>query len=170
MKTIYDYEKAYEVANNEFQLHVPINMNNNGITGLPRSPIDDNSPLTRTYMRLVSLPCFIIGTTEIGNKYFHFSYKMQIDGTTTYINLANILIRTSIHVTKVMIRSNINFAGLIKLYIGGNINFPYVVYNTSTVMFNINRTFNNLDRFVIETQDNKRRIIFYTIFYRPYNF
>ena len=168
--TIYDYEKAYEVANNEFQLHVPINMNNNGITGLPRSPIDDNSPLTRTYMRLVSLPCFIIGTTEIGNKYFHFSYKMQIDRTTTYINLANILIRTSIHVIKVMIRSNINFAGLIKLFIGGNVNFPYVVFNTSAVIFNINRTFNNLDRFLIETQDNKRRIIFYTIFYRPYDF
>ena len=29
--TIYDYEKAYEVANNEFQLHVPINMNGNDI-------------------------------------------------------------------------------------------------------------------------------------------
>ena len=33
--TIYDYEKAYEVANNEFQMHVPINMNNNKIMGLP---------------------------------------------------------------------------------------------------------------------------------------
>ena len=33
--TIYDYEKAYEVANNQFQLHVPINMNNNKIMGLP---------------------------------------------------------------------------------------------------------------------------------------
>ena len=33
--TVYDYEKAYEMANNEFQLHVPINMNNNKIMGLP---------------------------------------------------------------------------------------------------------------------------------------
>ena len=167
--TIYDYEKAYEVANNEFQLHVPINMNNNGITGLPRSPIDDNSPLTRTYMRLVSLPCFIMGVTEIGNRYLHFSYKMQIDGTTTYMRLANIFNKTSIHVIKVMIQSNIHFNGLIKLFIG-NANFPYVLYNVSAIMFNINRTFNNSNQICIETRDNKRRIIFYTIYYRPYNF
>ena len=32
---IYDYERATEVANNQFQLHVPINMNNNKIMGLP---------------------------------------------------------------------------------------------------------------------------------------
>ena len=167
--TIYDYEKAYEVANNEFQLHVPINMNNNGITGLPRSPIDDNSPLTRTYMRLVSLPCFIMGVTEIGNRYLHFSYKMQIDGKTTYMRLANIFNKTSIHVIKVMTQSNIHFNGLVKLFIA-NINFPYMLFNVSAVMFNINRTFNNSNRICIETQDNKRRIIFYTIYYRPYNF
>ena len=29
--TIYDYEKAYEVVNNQFQMHVPINMNGNDI-------------------------------------------------------------------------------------------------------------------------------------------
>ena len=167
--TIYDYEKVYEVANNQFQMHVPVDMNNNGITGLPRSPIDDNSPLTRTYMRLVSLPCFIMGVTEIGNRYLHFSYKMQIDGKTTYMRLANIFNKTSIHVIKVMIQSNTHFNGLVKLFIG-NVNFPYVLYNVSAVMFNINRTFNNSNQICIETGDNKRRIIFYTIYYRPYNF
>ena len=32
--TIYDYELAYQVVNNEFQLHVPLNMNGNKILGL----------------------------------------------------------------------------------------------------------------------------------------
>ena len=70
--SIFDYEKAYEVSNNNLQIHIPINMNNNGIKGLPRSPIDDNGPLTRTYMRLVSFPCILVGTTEIGTTQCHF--------------------------------------------------------------------------------------------------
>ena len=41
--TIYDYEKAYEVANNQFQLHVPIDMNNNKITGLALATNDSDA-------------------------------------------------------------------------------------------------------------------------------
>ena len=169
--TIYDYEKAYEVANNEFQLHVPINMNNNGITGLQRSPIDDNSPLTRTYMRHVSLPCILTGTTNIHTKYFDFSYEMQIGSTTTRIMLADILRGKSIYILNVMIRSNVNLHGLIKLFfIGSGINYPYMIFNAPGVVFNINRTFSSLNAIKIETTDNTRRRFFYTIFYRPYDF
>ena len=46
--TIYDYEKAYEVANNKFQLHVPINMNNNKITGLADAT-DDGDAISKKY-------------------------------------------------------------------------------------------------------------------------
>ena len=41
--TIYDYEKAYEVANNQFQLHFPIDMNNNKITGLALATNDSDA-------------------------------------------------------------------------------------------------------------------------------
>ena len=41
--TIYDYEKAYEVANNLFQLHIPIDMNNNKITGLALATNDSDA-------------------------------------------------------------------------------------------------------------------------------
>ena len=41
--TIYDYEKAYEVANNQFQMHVPIDMNNNKITGLALATNDSDA-------------------------------------------------------------------------------------------------------------------------------
>ena len=46
--TIYDYEKAYEVANNQFQLHVPIDMNNNKITGLGVAT-DDNDAISKKF-------------------------------------------------------------------------------------------------------------------------
>ena len=46
--TIHDYEKAYEVANNQFQLHVPIDMNNNKITGLGVAT-DDNDAISKKF-------------------------------------------------------------------------------------------------------------------------
>ena len=46
--TIYDYEKAYEVANNQFQLHVPIDMNNHKITGLGVAT-DDNDAISKKF-------------------------------------------------------------------------------------------------------------------------
>ena len=46
--TIYDYEKAYEVANNKFQLHVPVDMNNHKITGLG-VVTDDNDAISKKF-------------------------------------------------------------------------------------------------------------------------
>ena len=167
--TIYDYEKAYEVANNEFQLHVPINMNNNGINGLPRSPIDDNSPLTRTYMRLVSFPCLLVGATEIGVNTNRFSYELQIDGTTTNITLASILGANSLHVLNVRVTSTSKLNGRYRLVID-SFAYPYVAYNVNTLIYNINRTFHKHDFFQMESTDGVRKRFMYTIFYRPYNF
>ena len=167
--TIYDYEKAYEVANNEFQLHVPINMNNNGINGLPRSPIDDNSPLTRTYMRLVSFPCLLVGATEIGVNTNRFSYELQIDGTTTNITLASILGANSLHVLNVRVTSTSKLNGRYRLVIDSFV-YPYVAYNVNTLIYNINRTFHKHDFFQMESTDGVRKRFMYTIFYRPYNF
>ena len=41
--TIYDYKKAYEVADNKFQLHVPIDMNNQKITNLANASSDGDA-------------------------------------------------------------------------------------------------------------------------------
>ena len=46
--TIYDYEKAYEVVNNEFQLHVPVDMNNQKIIGLGVAT-DDNDAISKKF-------------------------------------------------------------------------------------------------------------------------
>ena len=64
--TIYDYKKAYEVANNEFQLHVPIDMNNNKITGLS-APTGDNDAVNKKYLTDSVLPSYIWGITSTNN-------------------------------------------------------------------------------------------------------
>ena len=47
-KTIYDYEKAYEVVDNKFQMHVPVDMNNHKITGLGVAT-DDNDAISKKF-------------------------------------------------------------------------------------------------------------------------
>ena len=46
--TIYDYEKAYEVVDNKFQMHVPVDMNNHKITGLGVAR-DDNDAISKKF-------------------------------------------------------------------------------------------------------------------------
>ena len=46
--TIYDYEKAYEVVNDQLQMHLPIDMNNNKITGLGVAT-DDNDAISKKF-------------------------------------------------------------------------------------------------------------------------
>ena len=167
--TIYDYEKGYEVSNNNLQIHIPINMNNNGIMGLPRSPIDDNGPLTRTYMRLVSFPCLLVGTSEIGVNNYHFSYELQIDGTTTNIKLASILGANSLHILNVRVTSNTILNGLYSLIFNDR-SYPTFAYNVNTIIYNINRSFHGFNLIQMKSTDNVRRRFMYTIFYRPYNF
>ena len=58
--TIYDYEKAYEVANNKFQLHVPINMNDHKITGLATAT-QDTDAISRLYIKNFSYNSIIVG-------------------------------------------------------------------------------------------------------------
>ena len=167
--TIYDYEKAYEVANNKLQIHIPINRNNNGINGLPRSPIDDNGPLTRTYMRLVSFPCILVGTTEIGTRTFHFSYEMKLDGTTTNIRLSSVLGRQSMHILRVVIWTNKPLNGTYKLIINNNI-FDSNASGEVGLVYNLNAAYHGFSRILIESSDSERKRFFYTIHYRPYNF
>ena len=167
--TIYDYEKAYEVANNKLQIHIPINMNNNGINGLPQSPIDDNGPLTRTYMRLVSFPCILVGITEIGTRTFHFSYEMQLDGITTNIRLSSVLKTESMYILKVVIWTNKPLNGTYKLIINNRI-LANAASNVNGLVYNLNSTYHGFNRILIESSDSIRKRFFYSIHYRPYNF
>ena len=169
--TIYDYEKAYEVSNNNLQIHIPINMNNNRIRGLPRSPIDDNGPLTRTYMRLVSFPCLLVGTTEIGTTQCHFSYEMKLDGTTTNIRLANILCGISIRLLKIVIWTNKRLNGTYKLIMNNRV-ISGIASNVIGLVYNLNFAIHGFNRIFIETATNDRKRFFtpYNVYYRPYNF
>ena len=80
--TIYDYEKAYEVANNKFQLHVPVDMNNHKITGLGVAT-DDNDAISKKFfndniylsidLRTPQQSGYVWELRDAGNKKLQFS-------------------------------------------------------------------------------------------------
>lgn len=49
---IYDYEKAYEIINETFKMHMSIDMNGQKIKGLPNLQINTTQPLS--YLRIGS--------------------------------------------------------------------------------------------------------------------
>ena len=62
--TIYDYELAYQVVNNQFQMHVPINMNNNKMTGLALATNDDDAVSKKFFIDNLIQPRITYVTTR----------------------------------------------------------------------------------------------------------
>ena len=49
--SIYDYENAYEITNNEFLLHIPVVMNNKDLNGLQTPPASNSSAISLDYLK-----------------------------------------------------------------------------------------------------------------------
>ena len=80
--TIYDYEKAYEVANNKFELHVPIDMNGNEITNL-KPPVTPADAVNKRHLFLAHSGHFYWGKTVRtpgqSKYYFHLTSGLILD-------------------------------------------------------------------------------------------
>ena len=86
--TIYDYEKAYEVANNQFQLHVPIDMNNNKITGLALATNDSDAISKKFFIDNVYLSIKVTTPNQSG-----FEWELRDSGNKK-LQFASIYIKT----------------------------------------------------------------------------
>ena len=87
--TIYDYEKAYEVVNDQFQMHVPIDMNGNKILGL--------------FNKI--LPSYAYGTTlesSLGCD-FNISRTVHLTFTEIYIDKIKFMLKKIIHQSRITI-------------------------------------------------------------------
>ena len=133
--TIYDYEKAYEVAKNEFQMHVPIEMNGNKILGLSASISDK------------ILPSYIWGRT------LRSSFRCEFQNP-----ILSTLILDSIHIVSIKIFAQSTYlsstnhvlivqADKIATY---DLNFS----TNKTITVNMNRSYQNVDHIHIQFNDN----------------
>ena len=143
--SIYDYEKTFEVANNEFQLHVPVNMNNNRITNLADpSAISD----------------------AISKKYFINSIlQLSVNFMTPFIGGQNWVLKDS------MSNENLQFPEIFSKKINiyhNRFSTDIMSKSTNNTIVNINARFVNVTKITILTSLIISKIQFYgTISYRP---
>ena len=160
--TIYDYEKAYEVANNEFQLHVPIDMNNNKITGLS-APTGDNDAVTKKYLTDSVLPSYIWGITSTNNA--------SCDFLAPYGDVVLKIGKIFIDSIKIFSQSNYpiqsNHSLIIQTNVSSiyNINFAF----NKTITVNINRYFRNINYIRINFSDRKNMSFRFLIRYKTFS-
>ena len=161
--TIYDYEKAYEVVNNQFQMHVPINMNNNKITGLP-APTSENDPITKKYMNDNKFQSYIFSLTDYSshNCYFLVPFGDILFG----IHLADYL--NKIYIQSVSILSFRRYNTNHDLVINDH-HYRLDFSRGTSADISVERLFNNINNINIRFSDKQRKRFFYCIKFNPYS-
>ena len=129
--TIYDYEKAYEVANNKFELHVPLNLNGNKILGL--------------FNKI--LPSYAYGTTLESSLGCDFNISRTVH-----------LTFTKIYIDKIKIYAKKNYPSESNhdiTFYGDRSVFYDIDFSTSKILtLNINRYFENISNIRINFDDD----------------
>ena len=129
--TIYDYEKVYEVANNQFQLHVPLNLNGNKILGL--------------FNKI--LPSYAYGTTLESSLGCDFNISRTVH-----------LTFTKIYIDKIKIYAKKNYPSESNhdiTFYGDKSVFYDIDFSTSKILtVNINRYFENISNIRINFDDD----------------
>ena len=160
--TIYDYEKAYEVANNKFELHIPLEMNNNKITGLS-APIGNNDAVTKKYLTDSVLPSYIWGITSTNNA--------SCDFLTPYGDFVLKIGEMFIGSIKIFSQFNYSFQSNHSLVIQTNVSSIYNInfaFN-KTITININRYFRNINYIRINFSDRKNKSFMFLIQYKTFS-
>ena len=151
--TIYDYELATQVTDNKFQLHIPINMNDNKITGLS-APTGDNDAVTKKYLTDSVLPSYIWGITSTNNA--------SCDFLTPYGDVVLKIGEIFIDSIKIFSQSNYpiqsNHSLIIQTNVSSIYNINFAFNKTTTV--NINRFFRNINYIRINFSDRKKSFRF----------
>ena len=159
--TIYDYEKAYEVVNTVFQMHIPMNMNNNKISGLS-APTDNNDAVTKKYLTDGILPSYIWGTTSTNNVSCNF--------LTPYGDVLK-MSEMFIDSIKIFARSNYPISSNHTLIIQTNVSAIYNMYFefNKTITININRYFQNINYIRINFSDRINKSFKFLIQYKTFS-
>ena len=160
--TIYDYELATQVTDNKFQLHIPINMNDNKITGLS-APTGDNDAVTKKYLTDSVLPSYIWGITSTNNA--------SCDFLTPYGDVVLKIGEIFIDSIKIFSQSNYpiqsNHSLIIQTNVSSiyNINFAF----NKTITVNINRYFRHINYIRINFSDRKNKSFRFLIRYKTFS-
>ena len=164
--TIYDYEKAYEVANNQFQLHVPIDMNNNKITNL-KPPVTPADAVNKRHLFLANSGHFYWGKTVRtpgqSKYYFHLTSGFILD--TPKIFVVNILLHAE-KTYPLSTNHKLNISNHHGLTLHYNINLS----TRRTINIGVNRYEDYQNYYVTHNGAGDNRVYQFVIYYKPYEY
>ena len=164
--TIYDYEKAYEVANNQFQLHVPIDMNNNKITNL-KPPVTPADAVNKRHLFLANSGHFYWGKTVRtpgqSKYYFHLTSGFILDTPKMYV--VNILL----HAEKTY-PSSTNHKLNISDHSGTTYHYDIDLSTRRTIDIGVNRYEDYKNYYVTHNGAGDNRVYQFVIYYKPYEY
>ena len=161
--TIYDYEKAYEVANNQFQMHVPIDMNNNQITNL-KPPVTPTDAVNKSYLFLANSGHFYWGKTVRtpgqSKYYFHLTSGFILNTPKMYV--INILL----HAEKTYPSSTNHKLNILDYY--GYIHHYNIDLSTRRTIDIVVNTYGFKSYYVTHNGVGDNRVYQFVIYYKPY--
>ena len=164
--TIYDYEKAYEVANNQFQLHVPIDMNNNKITNL-KPPVTPADAVNKRHLFLAHSGHFYWGKTVRtpgqSKYYFHLTSGLILDTPKMFV--VNILLHAE-KTYPLSTNHKLNISNHRGLTLHYNINLS----TKRTIDIGVNRYEDFKNYYVTHNGAGDNRVYQFVIYYTPYEY
>ena len=145
--TIYDYEKATEVVDNNFQFHVPVNMNDHKITGLAPATKDTDAISKKFFIDNLIQPRITYVTTRNPGSKWTMKYGQNDRGQNLRF--------PKIHINAVAISYHAipqgNYRLAISFGTGQTTFFQFPYKGTGSNYISINRTFVNVTEMSIRT-------------------
>ena len=164
--TIYDYEKAYEVANNKFELHVPIDMNGNEITNL-KPPVTPADAVNKRHLFLAHSGHFYWGKTVRtpgqSKYYFHLTSGLILDTPKMFV--VNILLHAE-KTYPLSTNHKLNISNHRGLTLHYNINLS----TRRTIDIGVNRYEDFKNYYVTHNGAGDNRVYQFVIYYKPYEY
>ena len=164
--TIYDYEKVYEVANNQFQMHVPIDMNNNKITNL-KPPVTPADAVNKRYLFLANSGHFYWGKTvrTPGQSKYNFYLTSGFILNTPKMYVVNILL----HAEKTYPLSTNHKLNIVNSH-GVTLHYNIDLSTRRTIDIGVHRYEDHQNYYVTHNGAGDNRVYQFVIYYKSYEY
>ena len=164
--TIYDYEKAYEVVNDQFQMHVPVDMNNHKITNL-KPPVTPADAVNKRHLFLANSGHFYWGKTvrTPGQSKYYFYLTSGFILNTPKMYVVNILL----HAEKTYPSSTNHKLNIVNNH-GTTLHYNIDLSTRRTIDIGVHRYEDHQNYYVTHNGAGDNRVYQFVIYYKSYEY
>ena len=164
--TIYDYEKAYEVVNDQFQMHVPVDMNNHKITNL-KPPVTPADAVNKRHLFLANSGHFYWGKTvrTPGQSKYYFYLTSGFILNTPKMYVVNILL----HAEKTYPLSTNHKLNIVNNH-GTTLHYNINLSTRRTIDIGVHRYEDHQNYYVTHNGAGDNRVYQFVIYYKSYEY